>query len=188
MKSLCHVACSLVLAVGSALVCQSKNPGQPLHDVLSRVLLGVKLVSAVSSQAQWTLVTDSFVESEMVQSVKVTYFGMEIARARVQSSALSSLVTWWEVAIGNTIEKLWRLTGVRDGSKTSWSWYLIFKWRPVSNILNRTSWVGKNRFLEVWFIILYISWDCLAWHGFFSLSTYFVQPIWCRFYAPNWVY
>ena len=94
MKSLCHVACSLVLAVGSALVCQSKNPGQPLHDVLSRVLLGVKLVSAVSSQAQWTLVTDSFVESEMVQSVKVTYFGMEIARARVQSSALSSLVTW----------------------------------------------------------------------------------------------
>ena len=41
----------------------------------------------------------------MVQSVKVTYFGVEIARARVQGSALSSLVTWLEIAIGNTIEK-----------------------------------------------------------------------------------
>ena len=63
-----------------------------VHDELSRVLSGVKPVSALSSQTRWTLVTDSFVESGVAQSVNVTYFGVEIAGARVQDSALSSLV------------------------------------------------------------------------------------------------
>ena len=46
-----------------------------------------------------------FVELEMAQRVKVTYFGMEIAGARVQGLALSSLVTQLEIANGDAIEK-----------------------------------------------------------------------------------
>ena len=89
VQSLCCVAWTLVPAVGSAEVCQAQKPCQ--HDELSRVLSGVKPVSTLSSQTRWTLVTDSFVESGVAQSVNVTYFGVEIAGARVQDSALSSL-------------------------------------------------------------------------------------------------
>ena len=38
-QSLCHVAWTLVPAVGSALVCQSKHPGQPCGIVFINVAL-----------------------------------------------------------------------------------------------------------------------------------------------------
>ena len=49
-QSLCHVAWTLVPAVGSALVCQSKHPGQPCGIVFINVALDKKNHSIVDKQ------------------------------------------------------------------------------------------------------------------------------------------